>query len=56
MSSGSITQRVQASNNYVLRFWVIVIVAQVLDKYKILRYLDPWGYVFMARVFLVDSI
>ena len=30
-------------NNLVLRVLVIVIMVQVLGKYMIIRYLDPWG-------------
>ena len=36
-------QRVQVPNNWVLGFWVIVIIVQVLGKYMIFRYLDPLG-------------
>ena len=35
------TLRVQVLNDWVLGFWVIVIVVQVLGKYMIIRYLDP---------------
>ena len=35
--------RVHVPNNYVLGFWVIVIVVLVLGKYVIIRYLDPQG-------------
>ena len=34
-------QRVQIPNNKGLGFWVIVIIAQVLGKYMMIRYLDP---------------
>ena len=34
------TQRVQVPKNWVLGFWVIVIIVQVLGKYMIIRYLD----------------
>ena len=33
--------RVQVPNNWVLGFWVIVIMVQVLGKYMIIKYLDP---------------
>ena len=33
--------RVQVPNNWVLGFWVIVIIVQVLGKFMIIRYLDP---------------
>ena len=36
-----LSQRVHVPNNWVLGFWVIVIVVQVLGKYMIIRYLDP---------------
>ena len=35
--------RVQVPNNSVLGFWGIVIVVEVLGKYMMTRYLDPWG-------------
>ena len=28
-------------NNYVLGYWVTVVIIQVLGKYMIVRYLDP---------------
>ena len=40
-SSVSLSQRVQVPNNWVLGFFVIVIIVQVLGKYMIIRYLDP---------------
>ena len=36
-----LAQGVQVPNNWVLGFWVIVIIVQVLGKYMIIRYLDP---------------
>ena len=39
--NGTVTQRVHLPNNWVLGFRVIVFVVQVLDKYIIIRYLDP---------------
>ena len=36
------TQRVQVPNNLVLGCWVIGMIVQVLGKYVIIRYLDPW--------------
>ena len=38
-----LTLRVHVPNTKVLRIWVIVIVVQVLGKYRIIGYLDPWG-------------
>ena len=29
---------------YPLGIWVKVVIVQVLGKYMITRYLDPWGY------------
>ena len=34
--------RVPVPNNWVLRIWVIAIVVQVLGKYMIIGYLDPY--------------
>ena len=36
-----ITQRVHVPNIWVVGFWVIVIIEQVLGRYMIIRYLDP---------------
>ena len=36
-----ITLRVHVPNNWVLGFWVIVIIVQVLGKYMIIKCLDP---------------
>ena len=36
------TQRVHVPNNWVLGIWVILIIVQVLGKYMIIRYLDPY--------------
>ena len=33
--------RVHVPDNWLLRFWVIGIIVQVLGKYMIIRYLDP---------------
>ena len=33
--------RVQVLSNWVLGFWVVVLVVQVLGKYMSIRYLDP---------------
>ena len=33
--------RVQASNNWVLGAWLIIVVVQVLGRYMNIRYLDP---------------
>ena len=41
LDKSSITQRVQVPNNWVLGFWVIVIIVQVLGRYMIIGYLDP---------------
>ena len=35
------TQRVQVTNKWVLGFWVIVIIEQILGNYLIIGYLDP---------------
>ena len=37
----SITQRVHAPNNWVLKVLVVAIIVQVLAKYMIIEYLDP---------------
>ena len=39
--SGSSPVRVQAPNTYVLGYWVIVIMVQLLGKYLTVGYLDP---------------
>ena len=36
-----VTQRVHVPNNWVLGFWVVVIMVQVLGKYMTIGYLDP---------------
>ena len=36
-----VTRRVQVPNNWVLGFWAIGMIVQVLGKYMIIRYLDP---------------
>ena len=33
--------RVHVPNDWVLGFWVIVIIVQAMGKYMIIRYLDP---------------
>ena len=35
--------RVHVHKNWVLGFWVVVMLVQVLGKYMIIRYLDPYG-------------
>ena len=30
-------------NNWAVGIWVIVIIVQLLSKYMIIGYLDPWG-------------
>ena len=40
-AEGLLTLRVHVPNNWVLGFWVIVIIVQALGKYMIIRYLDP---------------
>ena len=35
--------RVQVPNNWVVRIWLIVIAVQVLCKYMVNGYLDPYG-------------
>ena len=42
-TSRNFPQRVQVPNDEVLGFWVVVLLAQALGKYMIIRYLDPWG-------------
>ena len=41
MLDDTLPLRVHVPNNKVLRFWVTVIIVQVLGKYMIIRYLDP---------------
>ena len=46
------TLRVHVPNNWVLGFWVIVIIVQVLGKYMIIGYLDPYGYIIPVSISL----
>ena len=39
----TIILRVQVPDNQVLGYWVIVVIVQVLGKYRIVGYLDPEG-------------
>ena len=39
----SFSQRFQVPNNWVLGFWVVVIIVQVLGKCSIITYLEPSG-------------
>ena len=44
---------VQVPNNEILGYWAIVILVEVLRKYVIIGYLDPWGkiaYISQAKV------
>ena len=38
------SQRVQVPNDYVLGFRIIVVIVQVLGKYMIIWYSDPFGF------------
>ena len=40
-SRPGLPQRVHVPNIWVVGFWVIVIMVQVLGRYMIIRYLDP---------------
>ena len=42
-SLSTVPGRVQVPNYWVLGFWVIVIIVQVLGKYMNIGYLDPQG-------------
>ena len=43
LASCSLALRVHVPNNWVLGFWVVMVIVQVLGQYMIIGYLDPQG-------------